>query len=620
MTEQNPVVGIDLGTTNSAVSIVQDGEVVIIPVDGKQLLPSVVGLDMQDNLLVGHAARNQYLLYPERTIRSVKRQMGDDTPLKLGEQTYTPTEISAMILRKLKQAAEDYLQQSVNRAVITVPAYFSDVQRASTKEAGEIAGFTVERILNEPTAAALCYIGEAKKRDGQYLVYDLGGGTFDVSIVRTRGDVTEVLASHGDTSLGGDDFDAALLEELYRRFEDKHQLDLRSDLRAKARLTRASEDAKIALSTESFQQVIEEQLAKVDGVPLHLDEEVARTDYENLIEALLERTKDSVQTALREAKLLIRDLDDVILVGGSSQTPRVSQMLKELLDLTPRMDIDPEKAVAFGAALQAARIAGDASGRILVDITPFSFGTSYFGMLNGVPTKNCYRAIIHRNTPLPSRQTEIFYTMADCQKSVEVEIFQGEEKDARYNIQLGKFMVEGLDAKSEAGSPILFELKLDLNGILEVRVVEKHTGLAKEVIIEDAFRKLSQQEIIESRERLSKLFPEETNWSTEGPAKSSKGASLGGAPPTEDTSEEPVASATPFLIPPDGLSNEDNGTWEHATETFQKASGLLSSLDETDKEEVEEVLQRLQSAFEGQDLEQLQEISDELADILFYLE
>ena len=605
------VVGIDLGTTNSSVAVVQDGRPVLLPVDGSPLLPSVVGLEPDGSLLVGQAARNQYLLYPERTIRSIKRRMGEQVRLSMGEQEFSPVEIAAMILRRLKGAAEVELGGPVQRAVITVPAYFSDAQRSATKEAGEVAGLRVERILNEPTAAALCYAQEDES-DSTVMVYDLGGGTFDVSIVRSRGQVTEVLSSHGDTALGGDDFDLALMARLRRSFEEANGVDLDGDLKAIARLSRAAEHSKILLSTESYVQVREEHLCERDGAFLHLDMELSRRDYEELIKPMLERTKDSVQTALREAGILARELDHVILVGGSTRTPLVREILQGLMGIVPRVDVEPEIAVAMGAALQAARIAGHEAARILVDVTPFTFGTSFLGTLYGLPSPHCYGAIIHRNTPLPTRQTEVFYTVADGQKKVEVEVFQGEEPDARLNLRLGRFMVEGLDEEEESGSPILFDLKLDLDGILQVEVTEKHTGLKKKVVIEDAFRKLSDEELERSRERVIEAFGDDAApraW--EGDAQV--------VPP----SSPPVSAVEPpqdVAAAPEGLVGEERMAWTTARSLLEKAERMVTSLSDLDSEEVENITTQLRMAMEQGDFKAIRDDSGELADVLFYLE
>lgn len=609
-------VGIDLGTTNSSVAVVRDGQPRLILVDGDVLVPSVVGMASDGSTLVGHTARNQSVLYPERTVRSVKRRMGEETMLPMGDQEFSPVEVAALIIRRLTTAAAADLGRDIRRAVITVPAYFSDAQRTATREAGEVAGLEVVRILNEPTSAALCY-ADGEDFDRTVMVYDLGGGTFDVSIVRQRGDVTEVLASHGNTALGGDDFDAALLEWLRESFEEKHDLSLEGNLVALSRLVRASESAKIALSTDSFASISEEHLAERGGVSLHLEGEVSRHEYQELIRPYVERTKDSVQTALREAGLLAREIDELILVGGSTRTPMVAEMLRSQLDLPPRMDVTPEHAVALGAALHAARLGGDATGRILVDVTPFTFGTSYFGLHDGESYDACFKGIIKRNTPLPTRQTEVFYTMVDGQQRVDATIYQGEATDARDNLLIGRFMVDGLDPSVPSGSAILFNLKLNVDGILEVEVIEKHTGLRKALVIEDAFRKLSPEELEVARQRIRQLWkPEEL---VEGEERDQSGAVM-----DQGTGQSPASGNEPpgLDVPPapEGLAPEQRQMWAKAVSLIEKAHRVSQDLDGADATEVDEVLGSLRNGLESGDFGVIEERSDELADILFYLE
>lgn len=613
------VIAIDLGTTNSSVSVVQHGRPRLIAVDGSPLLPSVVGLDTQDHMLVGTSARNQHRLYPERTVRSVKRHMGTTEELSLGEQRFSPVELSAMILRRLARAAEESLGEPVERAVITVPAYFSDAQRTATREAGEVAGLRVERILNEPTAAALCY-GLDEQGDRTLLVYDLGGGTFDVSIVRSTGTVTEVLSSHGDTALGGDDFDAALVELLAARFQASHGVDPRGDRRAMARLARAAEEAKIRLSAEQQAPVLEEHLLQGDGASQHLDEVVTRAEFEALIAPWLERTKDSVHIALREAGLLATDLDEVILVGGSTRIPLVGQMLEDLLGRPPRCDVEPEAAVALGAALQAARISGERQTRILVDVTPFSFGTSYLGTLGGYESPHCYRAIIERNTALPAQRRHTFYTVAPGQAAVDVTIFQGHDEDSRNNLSLGRFRVDGLDEDAWVNSPIDFELSLDLDGILHVTVVEQHTGLAKKVVIADAFRKLSREGLTRARKRVLAALGEEegTEPVSELPADAPDGAAPGAA--LEVAAEASEEAGAPLSLAPAWLSSDQQQLWARALAARADARRRLATLEEADQVELEDLLDELQEALDAEELAALQESTDELSDVLFYLE
>ncbi len=580
------VVGIDLGTTNSSLAVVESGRPELVPVDGSPLMPSVVGLDAAGELLVGAAAANQYRLYPERTVRSVKRRMGEDVQLELGAQRYAPVEISAMILGRLKRAAEQRFGRAVERAVITVPAYFSEAQRSATKEAGEVAGLRVERILHEPTAAALCYDpgGTQERID---LVYDLGGGTFDVSVVRSRGEVTEVLASCGDSHLGGDDFDELLAGWLAERFSGEAGADPRSEIGPGARLLRAAEETKVRLSVESYARVMLEQLLEVDGVGHNLDDEVSRHEYEALIEPLVSQTKDSIQRALDDAGLLARDLASVILVGGASRTPLVAQMITEGFGVAPAAGVDPDRAVAMGAALQAERIAGRSCGGILVDVTPFTFGTAYLGVLDGELSPHCFRPIIRRNSPLPVRQTEVFYTVHEGQPAVDVKIYQGESEDARDNLELGRFTADGLDPTAPAESPILFDLTLDLDGILQVSVTERHTGRAKGVVIENAFERLDADQVAAAAERVERAL------------------GAGPKPPAGTAAAEPVP---------------EQGPGQPAAALRARWAELRERVSAADRDEVEQLIERLDGAVAAGDEQAIAEIEAELSDVLFYLE
>ena len=570
------VVGIDLGTTNSLVCVLRDGGAPeLVPVDGEALMPSVVARGLDGELLVGRPALNLWGAFPERVIRSAKRRMGEAVDLPLGDASMTPVEVSATVLRRLKLAAEAALGEPVARAVITVPAYFSDAQRTATREAGEIAGFRVERVLNEPTAASLCYGDEGEERT--WLVYDLGGGTFDVSVVRSSRGVTEVLASHGDTKLGGDDFDEALMGHLDDAFLAATGARVEGMV-ARARLRAAAETAKIKLSTEAYARVVEEALITVDGVTKHLDVQVDRPHYEALIRPLLERTRRSVQQALRDAGVLARDLDDVLLVGGASRTPLVRSMLFEMLGREARMDVDPDRAVALGAGLQAARAAGGHSARILVDVTPYTFGTAVIGDLHGVLCDHRFHPIIRRNTPLPARQIDVLYTQRDGQEMVAVDVLQGEEDDARDNLRVGQFMVAGLDPGAPEGNPILFEFRLDLNGILDVRVTERHTGLSKSVTIVEAFRTLDDAAREAARARVAEGLV--------GLART--GAAAGGGAVAND--EDPVV---------------------------RRARRLLAGLTRTDRAEVEQLLAEVAAA---PDAAGRAGALETLSDVLFYLE
>jgi len=503
-----PIIGIDLGTTFSAISVVIDGQPTIIPVEGSATLPSVVGLTPQDKWLVGQAALNQWILYPERTIRSVKRKMGSNEQLLFGDNLYSPQQISAIILRTLKQVAEAHLGEPVEQAVITVPAYFSDAQRRATVEAGEIAGLQVARIVNEPTAAALAY-GMDTDTNAVALVYDLGGGTFDVSLVEISGGVVDVRSSHGNTQLGGDDFDERLANWLVQRFEDEHGVDLRNNRQAQARLQRAAESAKIALSREPFTWVREEYLAEKDGAALHLEVEVSRHQFIELIDELLDETLESVERVLKDGG--IEQPDQVLLVGGSTYIPAVRELIADYTGVTPRVDVNPSEVVALGAGIQGAIIAGEPIDAILVDVTPFSLGIAVAEQtVLGQMVPDRYKVLIPRNSTIPTAQKEVFYAVHPAQKSVEIEVYQGESRIASENDLLGKFMFEGLSVPSPGELPqITVQFDLDINGLLNVQATDTTSGREAGITVSAAHHRLSQQEIKSAYETLPEAFADQ---------------------------------------------------------------------------------------------------------------
>ena len=413
------IVGIDLGTTNSEVAVIKDGQPVVLEEDGDPILPSVVGLDPQGRLLVGKPARNQFVLAPERTIRSIKRKMGQEITVPLGDQKYTPQEISAIILRTLKRRAEKALGHPVSKAVITVPAFFNDGQRQATREAGELAGLEVVRIINEPTAAVLTYDPHPREQE-RLLVYDLGGGTFDVSVAQVENGVVEILSSHGDTQLGGDDFDQLLLDHVCNVSSEKHGVDLAPIAGARSRVLHAVEEAKKQLSFDAVARIEEEFIAEKDGMPLHLNIEIHRGEYEDLIHPLLIKTLGCLDAALTDAKLQANQIDKVVLVGGATRTPLVHELLEERLGRPVHSEIEPDLAVAMGAAVQGGLIAGVDVGPVLVDITPHTLGIKALGEIHGLPSSHYFSPIIHRNTPLPVTRTEIYSTVVDRQEAAEI--------------------------------------------------------------------------------------------------------------------------------------------------------------------------------------------------------
>jgi molecular chaperone DnaK (HSP70) len=582
MTEK--IIGIDLGTTNSEVAVVENGRVTVIEVSpGNPILPSFVGLADDGAILVGEPAKNQYILYPERTIKSIKRRMGSADQVTLGEQHYTPQEISAIILRRLKAIAEAHLGEPVHKAVITVPAYFSDAQRQATREAGEIAGLEVVRIINEPTAAALSY--EANHQGHKrVLVYDLGGGTFDVSVVGIEDNVVEVLGSHGNNQLGGDDFDAKIVEHIVARLHQQG-VDVSQSRRAMARITRAAETAKIALSDQPYYRIEEEYLLEQNGKPVNLSLELARHDYEAMIAGYIDETLAAVHTALNGAGLTVADLHEVLLVGGATRTPLVTERLEEELGLLVRAEVNPDLCVATGAAIQGAILAGETVPAVLVDITPYTFGTSALGELNGMPYPFCYVPIIHKNTPIPVTRSEVVYTLHDYQDTVMVHVYQGEDPDAANNIEIGKFTVEHL-SKVPSGNPIIIQCALDLNGILQVSAREKNTGLEKSIRIDNVLSRFQEGELASARARVEALFGE--------------------AEPLTPAAEEPVGSAQQLTV--------------QARAVVEKAERLLDSAANSDREDLVNLIEALKDALSSSDTAAVRQAMAELSDLLFYLE
>ena len=596
-----PILGIDLGTTNSEVAIIQDGKPVVVEEDGDPILPSFVGLTEDGKLLVGKAARNQWVVAPERTVKSIKRQMGQEVKVKLGAQEYRPQEISAMILRALKDRACAKLGREVKKAVITVPAYFNDDQRSATREAGELAGLEVVRILNEPTAASLTY--DPKSADlHRILVYDLGGGTFDVSIVQAQDGVIEVLSSHGDTQLGGDDFDELLFKHVVLKFQAQHSIDLGGNIVSRARVLRAVEAAKRQLSYHPFIRIEEEFIAEKDGQALHLQMEIERNEYEELIRPLLDRTMDCVQRALADAKLAPSALHKVVLVGGSTRTPLVSRLLEERLGQPAHQEVNPDLCVAMGASIQAALIAGDDVGAVLVDITPHSLGIRCLDYMHGIDFPFRFAPIVRRNTPLPASRSEMFATCHDGQKEVEVEVYQGENDDVRFNHKLGNFRITGL-ADVAAGNSITVQCDLNLDGILKVTAREKATGLQKNVTIENALTRFEGSEIAEARERLDRLWDQSTPADAEDFEEE------------EDFEDDDVD--VPELVPG---PREGQRETVQARALLEKAERLLDKVAPEDKVELERMLNAVRHAVTDRQWESVTKACNELSDILFYLE
>ena len=469
------IIGIDLGTTNSCVAVMEGGEpVVIANSEGARTTPSVVGFTKTGDRLVGQVAKRQAITNPDNTVSSIKRQMGTDHKVTLNGKEYTPQQVSAMILQKLKADAEAYLGETVTEAVITVPAYFNDSQRQATKDAGTIAGLNVRRIINEPTAAALAY-GVDKEDDQKIMVYDLGGGTFDVSIIEMGDGVTEVLATNGDTHLGGDDFDQRIIDWMADAFQTENGIDLRKDKMAAQRLKEASEKAKIELSSAMSSQINLPFITADATGPKHLDMTLTRAKFNELTADLVDRTMTPVRKALQDAGLRASDLKKVLMVGGSTRIPAVYDAVKKELNCEPFKGINPDECVAVGAAIQGGVLNGEKKGLLLLDVTPLSLGIETLG---GVCTK-----IIDRNTTIPTHKSQVFSTAADNQPSVEVNVLQGEREFARDNKSLGVFHLDGIAPAPRGVPQIEVTFDIDANGIVKVSAKDLGTGKEQNITI-----------------------------------------------------------------------------------------------------------------------------------------
>jgi len=505
----NKIIGIDLGTTNSCVSVMEGNEYVVIQnAEGRRTTPSVVAFLDNGEIKVGDPAKRQAITNPRKTIASIKRFMGrkfseiqgelgttsyevvsgeNNTPrVKINDKMYTPQEISAMVLQKMKKTAEDHLGHEVNRAVITVPAYFNDAQRQATKEAGEIAGLKVERIVNEPTAAALAYGLDKTSRDMKIAVFDLGGGTFDISILELGDGVFEVKATNGDTHLGGDDFDEVIMEWLAGEFKSEENIDLKKDPMALQRLKEAAEKAKIELSASSETEINLPYITAVDGVPKHLVKKLSRSKFEQLADSLVQRTLEPCKAALRDSGFSISEIDEVILVGGSTRIPKIQEIVKNFFGKEPSKGVNPDEVVAIGAAIQGGVLTGDVQGVLLLDVTPLSLGIETMG--------NVFTKIIESNTTIPTKKSQVFSTAADNQPSVEIHVLQGERAMASDNKTIGRFHLSDIPPAQRGVPQIEVTFDIDANGILNVSAKDKATNKEQKIRIE-ASSGLSKEEI-----------------------------------------------------------------------------------------------------------------------------
>jgi len=503
------IIGVDLGTTNSCVAVMENGSpVVITNNEGKRTTPSIVAFLKEGEKKVGDPAKRQAVTNPEKTIYSIKRFMGNtfkesekeiskvpykivkgdgnSTRVSIDDKKYSPQEISAIILQKMKKTAEDYLGEDVKDAVITVPAYFNDSQRQATKEAGEIAGLNVIRIINEPTAAALAYGLDKQEKSMRVVVFDCGGGTHDVSVLELENGVFEVLSTDGDTHLGGDDFDQVIIDWLVKEFNSENNVDVSKDSMALQRLKEAAEKAKIELSSSPSTDINLPYLMAIDGVPKHMVKNLTRSKFEQLSDSLIKRTIDPCKSALKNAKLKVSDIDEIILVGGSTRIPAIQEQVKKFFGKEPSKGVNPDEVVALGAAIQGGVLAGDINDIILLDVTPLSLGIETVG---GVFTK-----LIESNTTIPTKKSQIFSTAVDNQPSVEIHVLQGERSMARDNRTIGRFHLDGIPMAMRGTPQIEVTFDIDSNGIINVSAIDKGTNKKQEIRIESSTG-LSKEEI-----------------------------------------------------------------------------------------------------------------------------
>ena len=558
------IIGIDLGTTNSCVSVMEGGEAVVIPnAEGNRTTPSVVAFSKDGERMVGQVAKRQAITNPDRTVISIKREMGSDYKVNIDGKKYTPQEISAMILQKLKADAEAYLGQTVTEAVITVPAYFTDAQRQATKDAGKIAGLEVKRIINEPTAAALAY-GVDKESDQKIMVYDLGGGTFDVSVLEVGDGVIEVLATAGNNRLGGDDFDKCIMDWMAAEFKKAEGIDLTGDKVAMQRLKEAAEKAKIELSGVTSTSINLPYITADATGPKHLELTLTRAKFNELTAHLVEATTGPVRQAMNDAGLKSSDLHKVLLVGGSSRIPAVQEAVKKITGLEGFKGINPDECVAMGAAIQGGVLVGDVKGLLLLDVTPLSLGIETMG---GVMTK-----LIERNTTIPAKKSQIFTTAADNQTSVEVHVLQGEREMAQYNKTLGRFNLDGI-APARRGVPqIEVTFDIDANGIVNVSAKDLGTGKEQHITITSS-----------------------TNMSKEDIDKAVKEAEQFAAEDAKRKEEVDVRNQADQVV----------------YQTEKALEDAKDKIDASDKANVEAALNKLKEALKGTDIEAIKSATEE---------
>jgi molecular chaperone DnaK len=591
------VVGIDLGTTNSLVAHMRGERPEIIPNEaGKRLTPSVVGLDRGDQLHVGETAKNQLVAMPDRTVAEVKRLMGTSQKVKVGPREYTPQEVSGIILKKLKDDAEMYLGGTLTEAVITVPAYFTDAQRQATKDAGELAGFKVDRILNEPTAAALAYGLDHLDKEQHILVYDLGGGTFDVSVLEMFEGVLDVKASAGNNHLGGGDFDRAIVEWLCKQFEQLHGVDLRRDPKAMARMKAAAETAKMELSTVKTSQIMLPFLAAKGAEPLSFELEITRQQLEGLLGDALRSTLEPVETAMKDAKLTKAQISDVVLVGGSSRIPMVQQLLAEYFGKEPRRGVNPDEAIALGAAVQAGLKSGTISterGIMITDVCPFTLGVEVVASTGYQKMGGMFSPIIPRNSTVPVSKTEVYSTTADNQRIVDIKVYQGESRLVKNNTFLDQYTVDGIPPGPAGNEKVAISFTYDVNGILQVSTKIVSTGKEAKLQVDKSSQRMSDKDRQAAKDRLEK------EWDGADPAKPAAGGGGGGM-----GAAPPVAAAS------------DSGV----KALVAAATARLQNVEGAKKAKLEEMIGQLKNAVARNDRAEMSRLDNELTNFLFELD
>lgn len=565
------VIGIDLGTTNSCVSFMEGGEpTVITNIEGNRTTPSIVAFTKDGERLVGETAKRQAVTNPERTISSIKREMGSDHKINIDGKDYGPEEISAMILQKLKSDAESYLGEPVKEAVITVPAYFTDAQRQATKDAGRIAGLDVKRIINEPTAAALAYGMDKEHGQHKIMVYDLGGGTFDVSILELGDGVFEVLATRGNNKLGGDDFDNKLIDYIAEEFKKEHGVDLKADKMSLQRLKEAAEKAKKELSSTMTTNINLPFITATASGPIHLNMDITRAKFNELTHDLVEKTIEPVKECIKDAGISVSDLDKVLLVGGSTRIPAVQDEVKALTGKDPQKDINPDECVALGAAIQGGVLTGEVKDLLLLDVTPLSLGLETLG---GVTTR-----LIERNTTIPTKKSQIFTTAADSQTSVDIHVLQGEREFAKDNTTLGRFQLTGI-APAPRGIPqIEVTFDIDANGIVNVSAKDMATGKQQSITITSSTN-LSEDDIKKKVDEAKKFEAEDKK------------------------NKENIEIK----------NNADQLIYQ----TEKSLKDLEGNIEEADKKEVEEKLEALKKVAEGDNFDEIKSKTEELTEVFY---